>query len=166
MQQNLNQVKLYSSSSLSWAWPSSVPACWQILSNISQYSLTLSNIASKCLTLTTTAKFCIMLPDYCWISRFFSDIHKYFVILSHIVEWCVILSIHFINVYICLYCFNRELRGVSTVFFKWFYLLLRGVLNKFWREFQGYFVGWDLLSYASFQRLARKWLDNCYLSRL
>ena len=27
MQQNLNQVKLNSSSSLSWAWPSSVPAC-------------------------------------------------------------------------------------------------------------------------------------------
>ena len=28
MQQNLNQVKLKSSSSLSWAWPSSVPACF------------------------------------------------------------------------------------------------------------------------------------------
>ena len=35
----LQTVKVKSNSSLSWAWPSSAPACWQYLSNLDKFGL-------------------------------------------------------------------------------------------------------------------------------
>ena len=55
-------------------------------------------------------------------------------------------ALHFSILNFLFFYLKPPLSNINSmyVFFKWFYLLLRGVLNKFWREFQG----WDSLSLA------------------